>query len=128
MPWPQVVRDAIITGHDQKEIGLLIFPNVEGCRALCSGLPTDACLGDIVRRPEVVDYITARLNLHNTEFSRGSRRIGRVRILNEAPKIYESELTDKTYINQRAALDRRRPLVETLYQDEPPAPVIVLAP
>ena len=125
---PEVVRDAIITGHDQAEIGLLIFPNVEGCRALCSGLPADASLGDIVKRPEVVNYLTARLNRHNMEFARGSRRIGRVQILNEAPEIYESELTDKTYINQRAALDRRRPLVETLYQDEPPAPVIVLAP
>jgi feruloyl-CoA synthase len=44
----------------------------------------------------------------------------------EPPSIDGNELTDKGYINQRAGLERRAPLVERLYADPPGEDVIVL--
>ncbi len=55
-----------------------------------------------------------------------SRRIGRVRVLDEPPSVYEAELTDKTYINQRAGLERRQALAEELYSEAPGHEVIIL--
>ena len=30
-----VIQDAVVTGHDRQEVGLLVFPNLPGCKALC---------------------------------------------------------------------------------------------
>ena len=43
----------------------------------------------------------------------------------EPPSIDANEITDKGYINQRAALERRRPLVGQLFADQPAAEVIL---
>jgi feruloyl-CoA synthase len=42
----------------------------------------------------------------------------------EPASIDGNELTDKGYINQRAALERHRALVERVYADPPAADVI----
>jgi feruloyl-CoA synthase len=44
-----------------------------------------------------------------------SRHPTRVLILTEPPSIDAGEITDKGYINQRAVLERRAALVETLH-------------
>jgi feruloyl-CoA synthase len=121
---PLVIRDALICGHDRDEIGLLIFPNIAGCRELCDGDSAEA--GTLVRREAVRDYLVAALGRHNARFSYRSRRIGRVRVLDEPPSVYEAELTDKTYINQRAGLERRQALAEELYSQAPGHEVIIL--
>ena len=35
------VRDAVITGHDRDEIGMLAVPDVDACRTLCPDLAAD---------------------------------------------------------------------------------------
>ena len=46
--------------------------------------------------------------------------------MSEPPDSDAGEITDKGYINQRAALQRRKELVEQLYAEPPGAEVIVL--
>jgi feruloyl-CoA synthase len=40
--------------------------------------------------------------------------------------LFGNELTDKGYITQRAGLERRAALVETLYSEPPPSSVVVV--
>jgi feruloyl-CoA synthase len=121
---PDVIRDALVCGADLEEIGLLIFPNLEGCRRLAAG-PDDLPIADLVARPEVRQRLAEGLSRYNAQYPYRSRHIGRVRILDEPPEIYESEITDKTSLNQHAGLERRRALADSLYQAPPPPAVLV---
>jgi feruloyl-CoA synthase len=66
------------------------------------------------------------LAAHNAAQTGSSQRIHRVLLMAEPPSIDGNELTDKGYINQRAALHRRAALVQQLYAEPPGAPVIVI--
>ena len=44
----------------------------------------------------------------------------------EPPSIDAGEITDKGYVNQRATLERRHALVESLYANPPGAGVVVV--
>ena len=67
------------------------------------------------------------LRAHNAAHPGSSFRIQRVLLMDEPPSIDGNELTDKGYINQRAALQRRAALVERLYAARPDAEVIEIA-
>src|SRR4030095_13835433 len=41
-----LIEDAVITGHDRDEIGLLIFPSLAGLRAVCPDFGADATVAD----------------------------------------------------------------------------------
>ena len=53
-------------------------------------------------------------------------RIARVLLLPDTPSIDANEITDKGYINQRLALERRKADVERLFAGAPDADVIVV--
>ena len=55
-----------------------------------------------------------------------SQRVARVLLLADAPSIDANEITDKGYINQRLALERRKAEVERLFAASPDADVIVV--
>ena len=108
-----VIQDAVVTGHDRAEIGLLVFPNLAGCKTLCpkAGDDVEALLGcDAVR-----ERLRAGFTAYNTEHGASSRRITRLLLMAEPPVIDANEITDKGYINQGAVLERRVALVERLY-------------
>jgi feruloyl-CoA synthase len=109
-----VVQDVVITGHDREEVGLLVFPNLAGCRALCGGLE-EASLAELIRRPEVRGRLREGLEAHNAANPANSRRIARALLLADPPSIQTGEITDKGYVNQRAVLDCRAAAVERLY-------------
>jgi len=90
------IQDAVVTGHDRNEIGLLVFLN-----------PTFS--------GEASTHIRTGLQAHNAANPGSSKRIGRVMLMSEPPSIDLGEITDKGYLNQRAILDRRSSLVEALY-------------
>ena len=93
-----LVQDAVVTGHDRNEIGLLLFPSAEG-----------------QRHPELAAELRRRLASFNANRSGSSTSVARATVLEEPPSIDAGEITDKGYINQRAVLDRRAALVEELY-------------
>jgi len=113
-----VIQDAVLTGHDRDEIGLLVFPNLAACRRLVPGADESTPAEVLVAAPEVHEALAAGLRAHNEQQPASSRRIGRALLMTEPPSIDANEITDKGYLNQRAVLDRRADLVERLYAGE----------
>jgi feruloyl-CoA synthase len=112
--WP-VVADAVLTGHDREEIGLLIFPNAAGCASLVKEGGDDLPLPELIARPEVREALKEGLKTHNAENSANSRRFAYALIMAEPPSIDANEITDKGYVNQRAVLDNRPDQVAKIY-------------
>ena len=122
-----VIEDAVVTGHDRDEIGLLIFPSLAGLRSLCPELGADAKLEDLVGQPAVREALAAGLARHNAQAQGSSMRISRCLLLTEPPSIDANEITDKGYLNQRAVLAKRAALVERLHADPRAGRRIVIA-
>jgi feruloyl-CoA synthase len=121
-----VVQDALVTGQDRPFIGLLAWPNLHACRQI-TGNPS-ASYEDVVKHPDVVACLRRGLQAHNASTSGASSlRIARAMLMVEPASIDGNELTDKGYINQRAGLERRAALVDTLYADNPAEDVIILS-
>jgi feruloyl-CoA synthase len=119
-----VIEDAVVTGHDHDEIGLLIFPSVASLKALCADLGADAKLEDMVRHAAVRAALLEGLKRHNAATQGSSMRIARCLLMTEPPSIDANEITDKGYLNQRAVLTRRAALVERLHRRPAPDDVI----
>jgi feruloyl-CoA synthase len=119
-----VIEDAVVTGHDRDEIGLLIFPSLAGLRSLCPELGVDARLEDMVGSATVRGALAAGLARHNAQSQGSSMRISRCLVLTEPPSIDANEITDKGYLNQRAVLTKRAALVERLHARPAAAEVI----
>jgi feruloyl-CoA synthase len=114
-----VVRDAVITGHDRDEIGMLAVPDVDACRALCQDLPSTASVSAVLGHPSVAAWMAERLASFAAAGSGSSRQISRAMLLEEPPSLDALEVTDKGSLNQRAMLKRRASLVEELYAGSP---------
>ena len=121
-----VIEDAVITGHDRDEIGLLIFPSLAGLRSLCPELGAECPLEQLVAQPAVHRALAEGLGRHNRIAQGSSMRIVRCLLLTEPPSIDANEITDKGYLNQRAVLAKRAALVERLHAAAAPADVIVV--
>lgn len=119
-----VVQDALIAGQDQEFIGVLAWPSLDGCRAVAN--KPDASIGDLVRDPLVVEHLRDTLTAHNHRTLGSSMHISRVMLMTEPASIDSGELTDKGYVNQRAALERRNALVKRLYATTPDPDVIFI--
>ncbi|MBI2355099.1 MAG: feruloyl-CoA synthase [Deltaproteobacteria bacterium] len=121
-----VVQDAVITGHDREYIGVLAWPNIQGCREICRDIEGKLPPEDLVRSKEVVNHLRNTLVSYNATQEGSATRIGRIMLMTAPPSIDANEITDKGYINQGAALERRKDLVEMLYAENPAAEVIVV--
>ena len=120
-----LIRDVVIAGADRDDIAVLVFPDIEACRAF-AGLAKDATsaavLGDAKLRAEFRRRLTA-LARNSTG---GSTRVCRAILVEEPPSLDAGEATDKGSINQRAVLTRRAALVEELYARPAPDKVIAI--
>jgi feruloyl-CoA synthase len=112
-----VIQDAVVTGHNREELGLLIFPNPAGC-ARVAGKEADTTLEDLVADERVREKVRNGLAAHNANNPGSSTRIKRALLMSEPPLIDANEITDKGYLNQGAVLERRSDLVEALYGDD----------
>jgi feruloyl-CoA synthase len=121
-----VIEDAVVTGHDHDEIGLLIFPSLAGLKSLCADLGADSRLEDMVGHAAVKALLAEGLSRHNAQSQGSSMRISRCLLLTEPPSIDANEITDKGYLNQRAVLTRRAALVERLHGQPAAADVIAI--
>jgi len=110
-----VIQDAVVTGHDREDLGLLIFPNPVGCKSLCPEAPADAGLDTLITEPAVQAALRMGVTAYNRQHPGNSTRIGRALLMTEPPNIDANEITDKGYINQRAVLARRADLVTRLH-------------
>ncbi|MFU8856311.1 MAG: feruloyl-CoA synthase [Deferrisomatales bacterium] len=120
-----LVQDAVVTGHDRDEIGLLLFPDVEACRRACPDLSPDAPVEELLAREEVVEGVRAGLRRLARESGGSSNRPARALLLAVPARLDAGEITDKGYVNQRAVLAHRAALLSDLHAD-PPGPGVIL--
>lgn len=95
-----LVQDAVITGHDRHEIGVLLFLSEAGRR---------------LAEPELRARVAAALAHLHAEGGGSSQAPARALVLPDAPSMAAGEITDKGYVNQRLTLARRAAEVEALY-------------
>ncbi|MFM2067955.1 MAG: hypothetical protein RLZZ584_2864 [Pseudomonadota bacterium] len=95
------VSDAVVTGHDREEVGLLLFPTPQA-----KGLTPEQWRA----------HIAAGLKAMASDGGGSSQRVGRALVLDAPPSVDAGEITDKGYINQRAVLTNRAALVAALYE------------
>jgi feruloyl-CoA synthase len=117
------LQDAVIAGEGREAIGMLAWLNAAGCRALVGA---EASLPELARHPKVREHVRNAIAQWNADHRGSSERIARVLLLPDAPSIDANEITDKGYINQRLALERRKADVERLFAPAPDADVLVV--
>lgn len=120
-----VAQDVVITGHDRDELGLMIFPNLSGCRELCPDLPVTASASELCKDERVREQVRKGMQLLKAAGGGSSTYATRALFLTELPQIDAGEITDKGYVNQRAVLERRAELVAQLYAATLTAEIIV---
>jgi feruloyl-CoA synthase len=111
-----LLQDVVIGGHDRADIRILVFPNLDACRAI-AGLGPTVPAADAVRHPAVRRAFHAALAAFSAAQTGSSTRVERAILLDAPPSIDRGELTDKGSLNQKAVLAHRQPLVERLYGD-----------
>jgi feruloyl-CoA synthase len=125
-----VLQDAAIAGADRAFIALLAWLNAAGCQKLIgadsSKDSAPAALPELARHPAVREHVRRAVAQWNAAHPGSSECIARLLLLPDAPSIDANEITDKGYINQRLALERRAADVARLYAAEPDADVIVI--
>lgn len=109
-----IIQDAVVTGHDGDELGLLIFPNLPACQALAD-LPDGTSEHDILSHTAVLEQLHQGLLAHNLAHPGSSTTIRRALLMIAPPHVDANEITDKGYINQRAVLEHRKGLIELMY-------------
>jgi feruloyl-CoA synthase len=114
------VHDAVVTGHDRSEVGLLVIPHIELCRKL-AGLDAKATPSDILGAAPVRAFFQGMVDRLHAQGTGSANRVMRALVLREPPSIDRGEITDKGSINQRAVLVHRAQLVEALYAGTDPA-------
>jgi feruloyl-CoA synthase len=115
--------DAVVAGENKNFIAALAWLNAAGCHKLIGG---EAPLAEVARHPAVRQHVGAALARWNNEHRGSSERIARIILLPDAPSIDANEITDKGYVNQRLALERRKADVERLFAAAPEGDVIVV--
>lgn len=109
------VQDAVVTGHDRDEVGLLLFPTV-ALRSLANDFSSEMSGEELATCEEVRQRLSQALS----DFGAGlgsSQRPTRAILLSTPPSLELGEITDKGYINQRAVLTQRAEEVERLYSN-----------
>ncbi len=98
--------DAVVCGEGEDGVGLLVFRN----EPYCERLGSDAAVREQVR---------AGLEKLNAEAKGGGGRVARALILTGQPDAASGEITDKGYINQALARERRAGDVARLFAAQP---------
>src|SRR5205085_8226745 len=114
------LQDAVVTGHDRGDVGLMIIPRLALCREL-AGLDERAGAAEVLASPAVLSFFSGMVRRLHDQGTGSANRVKRACLLREAPNIDRGEITDKGSINQRAMLAQRAALVEALYDGSAPS-------
>lgn len=118
-----LVQDAVVTGHDRNNIGLLLFLSPAAC-AEFANLAADISLEELATNDVIRTMINEKVIAYNKDHPASSMRIDRVKIMTRLPGIDANEITDKGYINQRAVIENRSDEIEALYAGKDGAIII----
>jgi feruloyl-CoA synthase len=112
------VQDAVMTGMNRDDIGVLIFPRLDDCRRLAN-LGPSATTRAVVDAPAVRIFFSDLLERLNRDATGSATRIARLCVMDVPPSLDLGEITDKGSINQRVVLAQRAALVEALHGARP---------
>src|SRR5262249_34349598 len=110
-----LLRDCVLTGHDRDFVGMLVFPDMDACRALCPDLAGDGICEKMLHSDAVRAAFRSLLESFAKSSTGSSNCVNRAILLEEPPSLDAGEITDKGSLNQRAILERRAALVEEMY-------------
>ena len=113
------VHDAVLTAPDRDELGALIVPRLDECRAL-AGLPPGAPAAQVLEHPAVRGFFQELVDRLWRQGTGSATRVARALLLAQPPSLDLGEITDKGSINQRAVLQHRAELVDALYAGTAP--------
>jgi len=119
------VQDMVICGEGREHIGVLAWLNAAGAAKIAGAEPSTP-LSELSKHPKVLDHIGQALKKWNAGQTGLSTKVARAILLPDAPSIDANEITDKGYINQRAALERRAAEVGRLFAKNADSAVIVV--
>jgi feruloyl-CoA synthase len=119
-----VLQDAIVAGADREFVALLCWLNAAGCQKVIGD--GALALPDLARHLAVREHISRSLGAWNAAHPGSSERVARLLLLGDTPSIDANEITDKGYVNQRLALERRAAEVARLYAPVPGDGIIVI--
>ncbi len=119
------LQDAVVVGENLPFIGVLAWLNPVGCQRLVGR--DDLSLAELARHPVIRDHVRRAMAQWNEAHPGSSERIARVLLLPDLPSIDANEITDKGYVNQRAATACRQHEIAQLYAEMPEPEVIGLA-
>jgi feruloyl-CoA synthase len=109
-----LVQDVVIAGINRDDIGILLFPRPDACRAFVHAT-ADAPLGSVLADERVRTFFQRLVDGLWSTGTGSATRVARALVLVEPPSIDRGEITDKGSINQRAVLTHRAADVERLY-------------
>ncbi|MES2993637.1 MAG: feruloyl-CoA synthase [Pseudomonadota bacterium] len=111
------VQDVVVAGINRNELGVLIFPRLDACRALAGAAPSMPA-AQLLAEPPIREFFQQLVDNLWAGGTGSATRVARAMVLIEPPSIDRGEVTDKGSINQRAVLAHRAELVEQLYADD----------
>jgi len=109
-----LVQDVVIAGIDRDDIGILLFPRADACRAFAHAA-ADAPIAAVLADERVRTFFRRLVDGLWSSGTGSATRVARALVLVEPPSIDRGEITDKGSINQRAVLTHRAADVERLY-------------
>ncbi|MFK7894024.1 MAG: feruloyl-CoA synthase [Granulosicoccus sp.] len=113
----ELAADIVITGADRQDIGVLVIPSAS-TRAAVDAQEIEGAL--------IVPSLQEKLRKALAPIGQsGSTRIVRAMILAEPPSMADGEMTAKGSMNFSRLLDRRKVLLERLYDDKDVATVMM---
>lgn len=110
-----LIGDAVIVGHGENEIGLVLFPILEAGRRL-PGCEDVATLSDLVARPQFREEMQRRLEGLSKTGTSATTRITRALLIPEIPS--GIELTDKNTLSFSGVMNRRAADIRALYSGD----------
>jgi len=117
-----LVFDAVVCGQDKPYVAVLLWPSAAAAQAEIEAAGGDAASA----MASLASKIATRLTAFNAAQAGSSRRVGAFRVLLSPPSLDAGEITDKGYVNQRAAQANRSAEVASLF--DPSASGVVRLP
>jgi feruloyl-CoA synthase len=121
-----LVRDVVIVGINRDTLSALVVLDLDGCRLINPNLaPND--IAAAAADPLVRAAFRERFAKFLASATGSSTRITRAVLFDAPLSIDRGEVTDKGSINQRAVLEHRAELIDSIYAPTPSAQVIALS-
>ncbi len=118
------VTDVAIAGPDRRDLGILVFPNLQACRGLTPNLPASTRAAEVLRHAAVAAKFAELLESFAEQATGNSNRVVRAMLMDEPPSLDAGEITDKGSLNQKVILARRAALAEEMYAEPASARVL----